>query len=111
MTNNVKQNCADAHDLLRKENFKGVEEYLTIKGLSKRIKYKKQTLYNYIYNGKFILGKHYIKPSPKKILFIWSAIHTWMGDTTTIQLQKCNDSKEPKKNNKKERFQACVINI
>ena len=56
------------------------EEYLTVEELSQKIKFSKQTLYNLIYKKEFILKKHYLKPRPKKILFIWSAIKEWMGN-------------------------------
>ena len=52
-----------------------MEEYLTVNELSARIKFSRQTLYNLIYKGTFVIGKHYLKPSPKKVLFIWSEIH------------------------------------
>ena len=55
-----------------------MEEYLTVSELSARIKFSKQTLYNLIYRGTFVIGIHYLKPSPKKILFKWSEIHKWM---------------------------------
>jgi len=42
--------------------------------------FSKQSLYNLIHRGTFILGKHYLKPTPKKILFKWSKIRKWMGD-------------------------------
>ena len=56
-----------------------MEEYLTVKELSARIKFSRQTLYNLIHKGTFILGKHYLKPTPKKVLFKWSAIKAWMN--------------------------------
>jgi len=56
-----------------------MEEYLTVKELSQRIKLAVQTIYNFIHEEKFILGKHYLKPTRKKILFKWSAIEEWMG--------------------------------
>ena len=56
------------------------EEYLTVEELSKRIRYSKQTLYNMISSKKFIKGQHYLKPSPKKVLFLWSGIQTWLED-------------------------------
>ena len=59
-----------------------MEEYFTVDELSERIKFSKQTLYNLIYRRVFILGKHYLKPSPKKILFKWSEIQEWMGEVT-----------------------------
>jgi len=55
-----------------------MEEYLTVKELSERIKFSKQTLYNFINKKTFDLNKHYVKPTPKKILFKWSEIKKWM---------------------------------
>ena len=63
------------------------EEYLQIDELSEKIKYKKQSLYNKIYKGEFVLGKHYLKPSPKKILFKWTGIKEWLGDDADCQIQ------------------------
>jgi len=57
-----------------------MEEYLTVKELSSRIKFSEQSLYNIIYKVTFVLGKHYLKPTPKKILFKWSEIQVWMGE-------------------------------
>ena len=57
-----------------------MDEYLTVNELSARIKFSKQSLYNLIHKGSLVLGKHYLKPTPKKILFKWSEIQLWMGD-------------------------------
>lgn len=57
-----------------------MDEYLTVSELSKKIKFSKQSLYNLIHKGTFVLGKHYLKPTPKKVLFKWKEIRTWMGD-------------------------------
>jgi len=57
-----------------------MDEYLTVNELSARIKFSKQSLYNLIHKGSFVLGKHYLKPTPKKILFKWSEIQIWMGE-------------------------------
>jgi predicted DNA-binding transcriptional regulator AlpA len=62
-----------------------MEEYLTVKELSQRVKLAVQTIYNFIHEEKFILGKHYLKPTPKKILFKWSEIKEWMGDGAEVQ--------------------------
>lgn len=55
-----------------------MEEYLTVQEISDRIKFSKQSIYNLIYKKKFILGKHYLKPTPKKILFVWSEVEKWL---------------------------------
>ncbi len=59
-----------------------MEDYLTVDELSAKIKYSKQSLYNLIYKKNFILGKHYFKPTPKKILFKWSEIKSWVEGPT-----------------------------
>jgi len=57
-----------------------MEEYLTTDELCERIKYQRQTVYNLIHKKIFIQGKHFLKPTPKKILFRWSEIKTWIGE-------------------------------
>lgn len=56
------------------------EEYLTVSELSERVKYSRQTLYNMISMKRLIRGQHYLKPSRKKVLFIWSAIRAWLEE-------------------------------
>ena len=57
-----------------------MEEYLTVKELSDKIKFSKQSIYNLIHKGILVLGKHYLKPTPKKVLFKWTEIREWMGE-------------------------------
>ena len=72
-----------------------MEEFLTVLELSKRIKYAKQSIYNLIHKKAFVQGKHYIKPSQKKILFIWSAVNEWLNDSDKeIQEISHNTSQE-----------------
>jgi len=59
-----------------------MEDYLTVDELSSKIKYSKQSVYNLIYRKTFILGKHYFKPTPKKILFKGAAIQAWIARRT-----------------------------
>ena len=79
------------------------DELLTVEELCERIKYKKQSIYNLIYRYKFILGTHFLKPSPKKILFKWSAILNWIGDDPTFPSNPddMSNSNDGKSNNKK----------
>jgi len=58
-----------------------MEEYLTVKELSDKIRFSRQSLYNLIHKGTFVLGKHYLKPTPKKVLFKWTEIRKWMGES------------------------------
>ena len=55
-----------------------MQQYLTVKELSKELKLARQTIYNMIHKGSFVLNKHYFKPTPKKILFKWSAVKIWI---------------------------------
>ena len=58
-----------------------MEQYLTVKELSERLKLARQTIYNMIHKRDFILNRHYFKPTPRKILFKWSAMKNWLeGD-------------------------------
>jgi len=54
------------------------EEYLTTAELSQKIKHAKQTLYNGIHERIFQQGVHFIKPSRKKILWIWPEMENWL---------------------------------
>ena len=64
------------------------EEYLTVAGLSLRIKFRPQTIYNMISKRIFINNIHYFKPTPKKILFRWSAVEEWLtSPKTTDQIE------------------------
>lgn len=81
--------------------YESTEEYLTVEELSQRIKFSKQTIYNLIYKKEFILKKHYLKPRPKKILFIWTAVKEWMENpsddpTPEIKSSQDNDPIKPK---------------
>jgi len=59
------------------------DEYLTTEELCARIKFKKQSIYNKIYKGELVEGTHFLKPSPRKLLFRWSAMMAWLGDKQT----------------------------
>lgn len=63
------------------------EEYLSLEELCSRIKYKKQTIYNLIHRKVFVQGTHYLKPSAKKLLFKWSEIRAWLGDTDLLGVE------------------------
>jgi hypothetical protein len=53
-------------------------EFLTVSELSSRLKFSRQTIYNMIFAKRFIKGEHYIKPSRKKILFMWPSVRSWL---------------------------------
>ena len=55
-----------------------MKEYLTTNELSLQIKMAPGTIRNLVYKGIFVNGVHYIKPTPRKLLFIGSAIEAWL---------------------------------
>ena len=76
------------------------EQYLTVKELSEKIKFSRQSIYNMIYKGVFIKDTHYIKPSRKKVFFLWTAVHTWLESSggVTIEIQKTTQTETTKTN-------------
>ncbi len=67
------------------------DEFLTVKELSERIKFSRQNIYNRISKKEFILNKHYLKPSPKKILFIWKPVKGWLEERSAKLTPELND--------------------
>ena len=68
------------------------DEYISVRKLSEIIGYKVQSIYNMIHKNTFILNQHYFKPTPKKILFKWSAVKLWLeGPTLQIIGPGVND--------------------
>ena len=53
-------------------------EYLTTSELAERIKMAPGTIRNLIWKGQFHLGTHYVKPTSRKLLFVWPAVETWL---------------------------------
>lgn len=51
-----------------------MEELLTTKELSERIKMTPGTIRNLVYQKKFIKNVHYFKPTSRKLLFDWNAV-------------------------------------
>lgn len=55
-----------------------MEEYLTTEELSKKIKMTPGTIRNLVWKKDLKENVHYVKPTPRKILFVWSAIEGWL---------------------------------
>ena len=55
-----------------------MEEYLIITELSSRIKMTPGTIRNLVWKGEFVENVHYVKPTSRKLLFVWSAIEAWL---------------------------------
>ena len=62
-------------------------EYISVKKLSEITGYKVQSIYNMIHKNTFILNQHYFKPTPKKILFKWSAVKLWLEGPTPQNIE------------------------
>ena len=69
-------------------------EYLTVDELSKRIKFSKQSIYNLVSKGVFVIQHHYLKPRPKKILFKWPAVLEWMENASPKANSKAQSLKD-----------------
>lgn len=55
-----------------------MEEYLTTDELSSRIKMAPGTIRNLVWKKTFVEGVHFIKPTPRKLLFVWGSIERWL---------------------------------
>ena len=55
-----------------------MEEYLTTAELSKRIKMAPGTIRNLVWKQEFKENTHYLKPTRRKLLFVWSQVEEWL---------------------------------
>jgi len=55
-----------------------MEEFLTTAELSERIKMAPGTIRNLVWKNEFKENIHYLKPTRRKLLFVWSQVHEWM---------------------------------
>ena len=55
-----------------------MEEYLSTTELSDRIKMAPGTIRNLVWKKEFEENVHFVKPTPKKVLFLWSAVEEWI---------------------------------
>ena len=55
-----------------------MEEYLSTIELSDRIKMAPGTIRNLVWKKEFEENVHFVKPTPKKVLFLWSAVEEWI---------------------------------
>jgi hypothetical protein len=55
-----------------------MEEYLTTTELSERIKMAPGTLRNLVWQQELKENVHYLKPTPRKLLFVWSQVEQWL---------------------------------
>ena len=60
-----------------------MEEYLRTDELSDRIKMAQGTIRNLVWKGEFKKDIHYLKPTPRKLLFIWSGVEAWLHNRSS----------------------------
>jgi len=60
-----------------------MEEYLTTDELSDRIKMAPGTIRNLVWRGEFKENIHYLKPTPRKLLFKWSNVEAWLHNRSS----------------------------
>ena len=60
-----------------------MEEYLTILELSQRIKMAPGTIRNLMWKRELKENVHFLKPTPRKVLYIWSGIQEWLHRKST----------------------------
>ncbi len=87
-------------------NEAGNEEYLTVRQVAERIKYREQTLRNMMSVGVFKRGVHYFKRR-RRVVFLWSSVEQWLredssssgesrrSESVTEQRASANDGDQP----------------
>ena len=65
-----------------------MNEYLTTEELSERIKMAPGSIRNLVWKKTFIENVHYVKPTERKLLFIWDACENWLYGHSNDSTQK-----------------------
>ncbi len=55
-----------------------MEQYMTTDELSQQIKMSPGSIRNLVWKRQLIEGIHYVKPTGRKLLFVWSNIEEWL---------------------------------
>lgn len=79
-----------------------MEQYLTTNELSARIKMTPGTIRNLVWKKELIEGIHYLRPTPRKLLFKWTVMECWLHGST-VDPTPMGKPKQRKPN--------CLINI
>lgn len=62
-----------------------MEEYLTTAELGARIKMSPGTIRNLVWKKEFRENIHYLKPTPRKLLFVWSQVQQWLHRSAPLE--------------------------
>jgi len=65
-----------------------MEEYLTTQELSNRIKMAPGSIRNLVWKGVFREKVHYVKPSARKLLFVWSSVEQWLHGQSQLSTKE-----------------------
>ncbi len=65
-----------------------MEEYLTTKQLGERIKMSPGTIRNLVWKNAFKVNVHYLRPTPRKLLFLWSEVQSWLYENSIKERDK-----------------------
>ena len=71
-----------------------MEEYLTTNELSARIKLAPGTIRNLIWKKVLLENVHFIRPTPRKILFMWSRIEAWLHGNESVKTHSLSAKEE-----------------
>jgi len=55
-----------------------MDQYLTTDELSQQIKMSPGSIRNLVWKKELKQGVHYVKPTGRKLLFVWSNIEDWL---------------------------------
>jgi hypothetical protein len=69
-----------------------MEEYLTTVELSDRIKMAPGTIRNLVWKKEFKENIHYLRPTPRKLLFVWSHVQEWLHRKSPMSAGESNHS-------------------
>ncbi len=65
-----------------------MEEYLTTKQLGERIKMSPGTIRNLVWKNAFKVNVHYLRPTPRKLIFVWSEVRSWLYENSIKERDK-----------------------
>jgi len=68
-----------------------MEEYLTTAELSERIKMAPGTIRNLVWKNEFRENIHYLKPTQRKLLFVWSQVQGWLYRNSSQDYSKSSE--------------------
>ena len=75
-----------------------MEEYLTTTELSDRIKMAPGTIRNLVWRGVLLENIHFVRPTPRKILFVWNRIEAWIHGKEKEEMSDIRSKKDNRTN-------------